>query len=328
MAILDTVLLLALPASGKSEVRKYLKHLDAETARRDFHMGGSAQLDDFPYVHVMRRIDDELAALGKPRLFFHALTRPFQDGRDWLTLIHLLNEDHVDLVAKYVVEAPSAGKHLVARIDVASEKAGIEGRFAKVGKEALGKVAAALESEARAMLEEKHAGYVDLAGRTLVIEFARGGPDGATQPLADPLGYRASISRLAPEILERAAILYIWVTPEESRRKNIARGDPNDPGSILHHSVPLEVMMNDYGCDDMDWLEAHSDRPGTIAIEAHGRTFHLPIARFDNRVDKTSFIRNDKASWKPDEVKAVHEGLRGALEKLAQSRATRLSGAH
>ena len=59
---LETVLLLALPASGKSEVRRYLNHLTPEQRSGDFHLGPTVQLDDFPYVHMMRRIDDELLA--------------------------------------------------------------------------------------------------------------------------------------------------------------------------------------------------------------------------------------------------------------------------
>lgn len=112
-------------------------------------------------------------------------------------------------------------------------------------------------------------------------------------------------------------ILYIWVTPEESRRKNDARTDPNDPGSILHHGVPLDVMMNDYGCDDMDWLEARADIKGTVTIEAHNTKFNIPVARFDNRVDKTSFLRDDEKKWQPKDVKIVHDGLKSALDRLA-----------
>ena len=42
----DAVLLLALPASGKSEVRRYLAHVPPAACRDDFHMGPTVQLDD------------------------------------------------------------------------------------------------------------------------------------------------------------------------------------------------------------------------------------------------------------------------------------------
>ena len=108
------------------------------------------------------------------------------------------------------------------------------------------------------------------------------------------------------------------MTPEESRRKNADRADPNDPGSILHHGVPIDVMLGEYGCDDMEWLESYSDRPGTVSVKVGGRNYYLPLSRFDNRVDKTSFIRGDRNHWKPEQVKAIYEGLSGALTKLAK----------
>jgi hypothetical protein len=305
---LETVLLLALPASGKSEVRRYLAHLSPEECRRDFHMGPTVQLDDFPYVHLMRRVDDELVSRGQKRAFFHAPDRPFQDARDWGTLIELVNEDYSDLLAKRKQSVKSAAKWLFDRLDAASLKVGMPERMKDHGA-----IADALEKEARELLEEKEANYPDtLSDKTVVIEFARGGPDGSSLPLPPPLGYRHSLSLLSPEILKSASILYVWVTPEESRRKNQARTDPNDPGSILHHGVPLEVMLNDYGCDDMSWLE----KDGFVTVGAR----KLPIARFDNRVDKTSFLREKKEHWKKEDVAAVHEGLRGALDKLHRAR--------
>jgi hypothetical protein len=284
-------------------------------------MGQTVQLDDFPYVHLMRRIDDELAARGSARQFFQAPDRPFQDPRDWGTLVELVNEDYADLVVHRVASPASAAQHLFDRIDVAGVRVGIGPRLRRLAAADRAAVAQTLEKEAAELLADKHAHYPDtLEGKTLVIEFARGGPDGSAMPLTGSFGYQYSIPLLAPALLEKATILYIWVTPEESRRKNHERTDPNDPGSILHHGVPLAVMLGDYGCDDMDHLEATAEQPGTVTVKAHGRTFHVPIARFDNRKDKTTFIRKARADWAPDEIKAVHEGLRSALVKLAEKR--------
>ena len=315
--VLDTVLLLALPASGKSEVRKYLALQTPEKCRDDFGLGETVQLDDFPYVHLMRRVDDELAALGKERIFFQAPDRGFREGRDWGTLIALINEDREALDVPTPPRTKGAGETIMMRLEQAAMKVGIPPRLSKLDGAARAAVSKQLEKEARELLEGLVAARpASLEGKTIIIEAARGGAEGSTMPLAAPFGYLYSLSLLSPKILERASILYIWVTPEESRRKNLARTDPNDPGSILHHGVPEAVMRGDYGCDDMGWLIEQSDKPNTVRLEAHGRTYRLPVARFDNRVDRTSFVRDDAKSWKPEDVKALHEGLREAFALL------------
>ncbi|HAH30912.1 MAG TPA: hypothetical protein DCL44_01205 [Elusimicrobia bacterium] len=315
--VFDVVLLLALPASGKSEVRRYLSEMPPDLLRKDFHIGDTLQLDDFPYVHIMRRADDELAKLGLARIFFKSPDKPFADPKDWGTLIHLINEDYDDLMARCVSKPASAAALLVERIETAARKAGIAPRLAVLDEETLAKVTAALEKEAYAMLNEKHAAYPEsFEGKTIVIEAARGGAQGSAMPLPAPFGYKYSLGRLSPEILKKAVILYVWVTPEESRRKNTARTNPDDPGSILHHGVPMEVMINDYGTDDMDWLEKNTEVPGTVTVSAGGQKFHLPIGRFDNRVDKTSFLRDDKAKWPVESVNSVRNGIKAATDKL------------
>src|SRR5262249_14303306 len=130
---------------------------------------------------------------------------------------------------------------------------------------------ARLEPEAQELLDQKMANYpASLDGRTVVIEFARGGPADKGAALPPPLGYFSSLPLLAPAILDRAAILYIWVTPEESRRKNRERTDPKDPGSILNHGVPEQVMRDDYGCDDFEYLMNSAGIADAVRIPAYG----------------------------------------------------------
>lgn len=317
---LDILLLLALPASGKSEVRKFLKTYPDEECVRVFHLGPTVQLDDFPYVHLMRRVDEELQRLGHEGVFFQAQDRPFRDPWDWGTLIELLNEDFRDLTARKASEPSSAAALLFERFDRAAHLAGARPKMSTIPSSVQARLMERLEPEARQQLQDRLHEYPDtLDGKTILFEFARGGPDGASMPLPAPLGYGHSLRLLAPEILERAAILYVWVTPEESRRKNRERADPNDPGSILHHGVPEAVMLGDYGCDDIAWLIETSDRPGTIRVELHGRVFHLPISRLDNRVDKTSFVRKPRDRWLPDEVSVLQNALATALDDLYRS---------
>jgi hypothetical protein len=325
MPVIDVLLLLALPASGKSEVRRYLASLSPDVCRNDFHLGETVQLDDYPYVHLMRRISQELRSRGADGVFFDSDEQPMKQPLDWGTLIELLNQDFDDVVSGRHVSPPSPADWLLERFDDARRRVSAEPAFAKLPAALRAELAQSLEREAADLVRDKNRGIPEsLEGKTVVIEAARGGPDGAALPLPPPLGYRYSLSHLSDAILSRAAILYIWVTPAESRRKNLERTDPNDPGSILHHGVPMAVMRGDYGCDDMEWLIQHSGRPDTVQIEARGRVWHLPVARFDNRKDKTTFVRADRAAWAPTDVEALHRGLAeafGALQRAAAAHA-------
>ena len=313
--VFETLLLMALPASGKSELRHFLQNLSPEVSEQEFHIGSGVQLDDFPYVHLMRRIDDELQALNKPRIYFPDPNKSFGDPRDWGTLMHLVNQDYDELVAAQVATPDSAAALLFERIDQASTQVGCAKRMADLDAALRTKLAQKLEQEAQDWLEEKRRNLpTSLNGKTVVIEFARGGPDGASMPLPSPLGYRYSLAQLSDKILSTAAILYIWVTPEESRRKNDARTDPNDPGSILNHGVPMHVMLNDYGCDDIDDLLNSSSQPGTIEVKRGDKSYFLPLVRFDNRVDKTSFLRDDPKDWDADKKQDIHQNLASSCQ--------------
>jgi len=315
--LIDTLLLLALPASGKSEVRRYMLHVPWDDRVNLFHIGDTVQLDDFPYVHFMRVVDEGLEALGQERHFYLGPHDRFKHLIDWGTLLHLVNEDYTWLRDTSIPSPEPTAAVLFERLDRARKSVGGPTFFEGLDAGLRDQLAERLEGEALRLNKELFSGRPDsLEGKTIVIEFARGGPEGADMPLSEPHGYGWNLAQLSDDILSRSDVLYVWVTPEESRRKNIARCDPNDPGSILHHSAPESVMFGDYGCDDVDWLMDNAKQADTIEVEAHGKTYALPIGRFDNRVDKTTFVHDDESEWKDEDAKALHNGLTSAFEKL------------
>ena len=314
---IDTLLLLALPASGKSEARRFLLNFPLEKRLELFHVADTTQLDDFPYVHFLRCIDDELANQGKERVFYKGPHSGFRNGLDWGTLLHLVGEDYAVMKDPAAPNPTRDAAVVFERIDAARGAVGAPAVFETMDPALRETLAKALRGETERLVNELFGGRPQtIDDKTLVIEFARGGPEGSSMPLPPPHGYQWNLAQLSPAILEKAGILYIWVTPEESRRKNIERCDPNDPGSILAHSAPEEVMRGDYGCDDIEYLMGQAAEPDTIQIEAHGKTWTLPICRFDNRVDKTTFLRGDPATWPEADVRALHEGLEGPMRKL------------
>lgn len=331
-ALIDTLLLFSLPASGKSEVRRYLANLTPEQCRNDFGLGPTAQLDDYPYVHFMHRIDDELLAAGHHYVFYKGPNRPFRDDWSWAVLIELLNEDFANLVAGRQIEAASAAQNLFDRFDAAHAKVGLHPNLGDVPWRIRRKVGEALEHEVREEMDALNRQAAQgTEGKTIVIEAARGGANGSAYPLTPPYGYDTAFQTLSPDIMSRASVLYIWVDPKESRRKNIERGRPDGQGSILHHSVPMEVMLQQYGTDDMDYLLSQSDKPGTIRVERIlvendkyvSRAFYLPFGRLDNRVDLTTFVRVPKEQWAPADVKRLHDGLGAGFASIRQGAAAK-----
>jgi hypothetical protein len=307
------------PGLGKSEVRHYLAQLDQKDCVQQFGIGQTVQLDDFPYVHFMRRVSDESVARGHEGIFFLSPVLPFREPREWGVLTQLLNEDYQDLLDHKVIQPKSAALWLFDRIDAARKKVGAQPAFKNVSKKLKKELAAAVEPEAKKLLAEKVAEIkkgADLTNKTVIMECARGGADGSPMPLPAPFGYQYTLSQLSPAILKDVVIFYIWGTPEESRRKNLARANPNDPGSNLNHCVPQAVMYADYGCDDMRWLEQQSDKSHTVRVQAHGSTWYLPVGIFDNRTDLTTFVRDDMKCWKRRDVNALHTALKETFSHL------------
>ncbi|MFH1808094.1 MAG: hypothetical protein ABIJ09_05080 [Pseudomonadota bacterium] len=316
--VFDTLLLLALPASGKSEVRTFL------TARNPqaFHMGPTVQLDDYPYVHLQLLLDEALQAQGLPRAYHHLdpegqRNGPFMEPRELGALVELLNDDYQEILDKKASQAADPAYDLLRRLDDASERVGASRKFNRLSPPALEKLRVAIADEAQALYADKRRQIESMVpGRTVVIEFARGGPVVDKMPLPEGYGYQGTLRHLSPQLLGRSCVLYIRVDPEESRRKNRARARPDGHGSILFHGTPESVMNQEYGACDMMYLVEQSDRPGTLRVGRDGQVFHLPVAVFDNRTDLTTFARKPEAEWTDAEVHAIEGGLRQACDQL------------
>ncbi len=315
--IFDTLLLLALPASGKSEVRNFLTNKDPEL----FHMGETIQIDDYPYVHIQLVIDEALKEMGEPRIYHSeddagGRNGPFLDSYDWPALIELLNEDYHEILMGKAENPKYAAIRLFERLDAAAVRVGGVAKIAQLSPAVRAKLEEKLEDEARELFDDKIKNVLkSREGKTIVIEFSRGGPAGV-RPLPEHYGYVASLPALSDELLKRAAILYIWVTPEESRRKNRDRARPGEDKSILFHGTPESVMLQDYGSDDMVELMEASDKEGCLHIEKNGRVYYVPVACFDNRKDLTTFARKDPSEWKKEEIDALDNGIRDVALKL------------
>jgi len=106
---------------------------------------------------------------------------------------------------------------------------------------------------------------------TVIIEFARGGENGLAE----------AFSHLSDAILERARIVYIDVSYEESVRKNRRRFRPELAHSILYHSLPDEKMDRYYKVND--WHRLAKGPDGVIAIKHH----KVPYAVFANEPEET-----------------------------------------
>lgn len=108
---------------------------------------------------------------------------------------------------------------------------------------------------------------------TTLIEFARGSEHG---------GWKQAFANLTPEVLERAAILYIDVSFSESLRKNRRRYNPDRPDSILQHGLSDEKMERLY--KDSDWAEVTAGQPDSLTIQG----VSVPYVVFENEDDVTT----------------------------------------
>jgi len=125
---------------------------------------------------------------------------------------------------------------------------------------------------------------------TTLIEFARGSEHG---------GYRSAFAHLSPQILEKAALLYVDVSWEESLRKNRQRSNPAKPDSLLEHSLPDAKLERLY--KEIDWEQVSRPDPHYLSISG----FQVPYVVFNNADDVTT-----------QRGEALGRRLEGSLQQL------------
>ncbi|MFH2103061.1 MAG: hypothetical protein ABIJ39_06865 [Chloroflexota bacterium] len=108
---------------------------------------------------------------------------------------------------------------------------------------------------------------------TALIEFSRGSEHG---------GYAGAFTHLSDQILQKAGIIYVNVSFEESLRKNHRRYNPDRPDSILEHGLPDEKMERLYRYDD--WTQIAPQEHGFLGV----RGWQIPYAVFENEDDVTT----------------------------------------
>ena len=108
---------------------------------------------------------------------------------------------------------------------------------------------------------------------TTIIEFARGGEHG---------GFARAFEYFSQTVAQRAAILYINVSYEESLRKNQRRFNPDRPDSILEHGLPDTKLEHLYG--ESDWEKVSAANPEFTTI----RGWQVPYVVFENEDDVTT----------------------------------------
>ena len=332
--VLPILMFCALPASGKSESRRFFKSLTKEEMAQ-FHLGDSrTQVDDYPYVDALEKIDAICnQTLGKT-VFKDPNTRLFFSGYEWGVLTYLINEDYLDIkkldkkIPKEYEDDPV--KWLFKRYDDASEKTGkIPRRFEELekntDKEKFQEFKKKCFDVCNTLLHDKYDNIPEsLDGKTIIFEFSRGGAKGSTFPLKEPYGYEYTLSLFDDEILNNANILYIWVTPEQSFQKNKQREKEGLQGKSqtvstqlsLNHGVPDSVMNNEYGLDDFEYLINLSKNRKYLPIKKNGKEFKVKAGRLDNRSDLTSDFRKPQKEWTKEQIAKMTEAMKKAFDAL------------
>lgn len=106
--IFPSILLIARPGAGKSEIINYLKNTAVKERRNRFHVGKMAEIDDFPFLWRWFEEDALLSEMGKERLYTDS-GGYFKETHLWDLLIKMINLDY----KKFIRDTQNDGEKTV-----------------------------------------------------------------------------------------------------------------------------------------------------------------------------------------------------------------------
>lgn len=122
MKTFKTLLLIARPAAGKSEIINYLKNTPEEERISRFHIGQFTEIDDFPMLWSWFEEDALLERMGHPRL--HTTPEGYFKSRYlWDLLIERINLEYQKLMRDF------KGDTVIIEFSRGSEQGGYRSAF-------------------------------------------------------------------------------------------------------------------------------------------------------------------------------------------------------
>ena len=131
----DTLMLLARPGAGKSEIIHYLHNTPLEERINRFHIGEFVEVDDFPMLWAWFEEDRILEDMGMHRLH-STKDEDFNDRRLWDVLIRRICLEHQKLV-RDEKSAPT----IVIEFSRGSEHGGYKSAFENLSQDVLERLA-------------------------------------------------------------------------------------------------------------------------------------------------------------------------------------------
>ncbi|MFH1790030.1 MAG: hypothetical protein ABH832_03120 [bacterium] len=321
----NQVLILAgLPASGKNLLSMYLRQLPHEQLA-DMHMMPIVHLDDYVYVQMMRLIDRQRNNVGMQGLFYWNESGTFRNQIDWGTLIHLLMEDYKEIGTDIASDKPfGSGLWLMGRFYKARLKADASSPLAMLNHEHEHDLLESIGEEVNQLRLQRIAQSSKEPDKcTVLVEISRGvGIDCTHFPASPPMGYEYAFSQMLPEVLERAGVLYVHVTPAESKHRNTSRRLNVGHLSGQHSFVPDKVMRECYERDDVRHLVEQSGQRNAIKVACLGKDYVLPMVHFDNhdRDNLTDFLCGPSGDWDPEMIILLNDRIKSAMDKMLRIR--------